>query len=70
MTSVRHVEHNLFNLSTVGCRVVTQLDSRECDRLEFVEDGQIVKHVPRGTGIYHNCQRVGFLTKIVRGHSG
>jgi hypothetical protein len=69
-TPVRHVEHNLTNLSTVGCRVVAQLDSRGCDRLEFVEDGQIVEHVPRGTGIDHNCLRVEFVTSRVRGHNG
>jgi hypothetical protein len=62
------MEHNLSNLSTVGCRVVAQLYSRGCDRLEFVEDGQIVEHVPRGTGIDHNCLRVVFVTNMVRGH--
>jgi hypothetical protein len=67
-TPVRHVEQNLTNLRTVGCRFVAQLDSRGCDRLEFVEDGQIVEHVPRGTGIDHNCLRVEFVTNMVRGY--
>jgi hypothetical protein len=69
-TRVRHVEHNLSDLSTFGCRVVAQLDSRGCDRLEFAEDGQIVEHVPRGTGIDHNCQRVEFVINMTRGHNG
>jgi hypothetical protein len=69
-TSVRHVEHNLTNLSTVGCRVVALIDSRGCDRLEFVEDEQIVEHVPRGTGIDRNCLRVEFITNMVCGHNG
>jgi hypothetical protein len=59
------VEHNLTNLSTVGCRVVAQIDSRGCDRLEFMEDGQILEHVPRGTGIDYNCLRVEFNTNMV-----
>jgi hypothetical protein len=69
-TPVRHVEHNLTNLSTVGCRVFAQLDSRGCDRLEFEEDGQIVEHVPRGSRIDHNCLRVEIVTNVVRGHNG
>jgi hypothetical protein len=64
------MEHNLSNLSTVGCRVVAQLESRGCDRLEFVEDGQIVEHVPRGTGIDHNYLRVEFVTNMVRDRNG
>jgi hypothetical protein len=68
-TLVRHADHNLTNLSTVGCRVVAQLDSRGCDRLEFVEDGQIAEHVPCGTGIEHNCLRVEFDTNMVPGHN-
>jgi hypothetical protein len=36
----------------------------------FVEDGQIVEHLPRGTGIDHNCLRVKFVTNMVRGHNG
>jgi hypothetical protein len=69
-TPVRQVEHNLSNLSTVGCRVVAQLDSRGCERLEFVEDGQIEEHVPRSTEIDHTCLRVEFVTNMVRGHNG
>jgi hypothetical protein len=69
-TPVIHVEHNLSNLNTVGSRVVAQLDSRGFDRLEFVEDGQIVEHAPRGTGIDRNCLRVEFVTNMVRGHNG
>jgi hypothetical protein len=69
-TPVRQVDHKHSNLSTVGCRVVAQLDSRGCDRLEFVEDGQIVDHVPRDTVIDHNCLRVEFVTNMVRGHNG
>jgi hypothetical protein len=57
-TPVRHLEHTLSNLTTVGCLVVAQLDSRGCDRLDFVEYRQIVEHVPRGIGIDHNCLRV------------
>jgi hypothetical protein len=68
-TPVRHVDHNLSNLSTVGCRVVAQLVSRGCNRLEFVINGQIVEYVPRGIGIDHNCLRVEFVTNMVRGHN-
>jgi hypothetical protein len=67
---VRQVEHNLSNLSTVGCRLVAQLDSRWCDRLEFVKDGQIVEHVPRSTGNDRNFMRVEFVTNMVCGHNG
>jgi hypothetical protein len=53
----------------VGCRVVAQLDSRGCDRLEFLKDGQIVENVLCGTGIDHNCLRMEFVTNMVRGYN-
>jgi hypothetical protein len=43
---------------------------QSCGRLDFVGDGQIEEHVPRGTGIDHNCLRVEFVISMVRGHNG
>jgi hypothetical protein len=70
LTSVRHIENNFANSGAADCRVVAQLDSSECYKLELLEDANIVEHVLRGTRISHNCLRVESFTSMVRSRYG